>query len=105
MNCDNLNKWILVSLGLGFIGDVLALFIELVDQRCEKKAETEKKRSDENISKELKELRESSNRLTKENKELRRALIEIRKCLHKSRTGKIDKTKLSFLGQYKNISK
>lgn len=81
MNCDNLNKWILLSIGLVVIGDVLALFIELVNQRCEKEAEVEKGKSDENISRELKELRESSNRLTTENKELRRELIEIRKML------------------------
>lgn len=81
MNCNNLNKWILLSLGLVAIGDVLALFIELVNQRCEKKAEAEREKSDENISRELKELRESSNRLTTENKELRRELIEIRKML------------------------
>jgi hypothetical protein len=81
MNCDNLNKWILISIGLVAIGDVLAFFIELVNQRCEKKAEVEKEKSDENISKELKELRESSNRLTTENKEIRRELVEIRKMI------------------------
>jgi hypothetical protein len=81
MNCDNLNKWILISIGLVAIGDVLAFFVELVNQRCEKKAEAEKEKNDENISKELKELRESSNRLTTENKEIRRELVEIRKIL------------------------
>lgn len=81
MNCDNLNKWILFSIGLVAIGDVLAFFVELVNQRCERKAEVEREKSDENISRELKELRESSNRLTTENKELRRELIEIRKML------------------------
>jgi hypothetical protein len=81
MNCDNLNKWILISIGLVAIGDVLAFFIELVNQRCEKKVEVEKEKSDENVSKELKELRESSNRLTTENKEIRRELVEIRKML------------------------
>lgn len=81
MNCDNLNKWILLSIGLVAIGDVLAFCIELVNQECEKKAEAEKGKNDENISKELKELRESSNRLTTENKEIRRELVEIRKML------------------------
>jgi predicted RNase H-like nuclease (RuvC/YqgF family) len=81
MNCDNLNKWILLSIGLVAIGDVLAFFIELTNQRCEKQDEAERKKSDENISRELKELRESSNRLTTESKELRRELVEIRKML------------------------
>lgn len=81
MNCDNLNKWILLSIGLVAIGDVLAFFIELVNQRCEKEAEAEKKKSDENISNELIELRESLNKVTTENKELRRELVEIKKML------------------------
>jgi predicted RNase H-like nuclease (RuvC/YqgF family) len=81
MNCDNLNKWILFAIGLVAIGDVLAFFIEIVKQQCEKKDEAERQKNDENISKELKELRESSNRLTIENKELRRALAEIREML------------------------
>ena len=81
MNCDNLNKWLLFAIGLVAIGDVLAFFIELVNQQCEEKDEAERKKNDENISKELKELRESSNRLTTENKELRRELVEIREML------------------------
>ena len=81
MNCDNLNKWILFAIGLVAIGDVLAFFLELVNQQCEEKDEAEKKKSDENISKELKELHESSNRLTTENKELGRQLAEIREML------------------------
>lgn len=68
MNCINLNKWILISIGLVAIGDVLAFFIELVNQRCQNKDEAERKKNDENISKEL--------------KELRRELEEIKKALH-----------------------
>jgi len=74
MNCDNLNKWLLFAIGLVAIGDVLAFFIELVNQQCEKKDESERKKTDENISKEL-------NRLTTENKELWRELAEIREML------------------------
>jgi len=81
MNCDNLNKWILFAIGLVAIGDVLAFFIEIVNQQCEKKDEAEREKNNENISRELKELRESSIRLTTENKELRRALAEIREML------------------------
>ena len=81
MNCDNLNKWILFAIGLVAIGDVLAFFLELVNQQCEEKDEAERKKSDDNILKELKELHQSSNRLTTENKELRRELAEIREML------------------------
>jgi biopolymer transport protein ExbB/TolQ len=57
MKCNNIDTIILWALILTAAGDLVALFAELLNQRCEKKAEQERQRKEEIMSLELESLR------------------------------------------------
>lgn len=81
MNCNNLNKWILFAIALVAIGDVLAFFIELVNQQCDSEDKAERQRNDETVAKELKALQKSISGLSAEMKEVQKELITLKKSV------------------------
>jgi uncharacterized protein YhaN len=57
MKCDNINDIIISAIVLTVIADSLALFAELINQRCEDKAEREQQRKEEKVNQEIENLR------------------------------------------------
>ena len=66
MNCNNLNRMILLAAFLVAAGDILAFFIELISQRCEKEESIKKENAEQalvaridELERRLKELEEA----------------------------------------------
>jgi hypothetical protein len=57
MKCEDVNRYVIFTLVLVVIADIIVLWTELTDQRCEAKAEKERAANDRFIKKELAELR------------------------------------------------
>lgn len=57
MKCDDLNKLVLWTLVISIISDVIFLFIEIMNQRCDEKTEKEKTEKERLVNHELAELR------------------------------------------------
>lgn len=57
MKCEDLDNLIILALLLTVIGDALALFAELISQRCGEKEEQEKQERESTVNAELNDLR------------------------------------------------
>lgn len=57
MNCNGLSKLLLCSIIFTVIGDLLAFFAELLNQKCDKKEKRDQQRKEETLSQELDSLR------------------------------------------------
>lgn len=58
MNRDSVDNLVIFILVLTIILDTIALFIELFNRRCDKRAEQEKQRNEEKFNQELADLRQ-----------------------------------------------
>lgn len=63
MNCDDLDKLILLALVLTVVGDALALVAELLSQRCDRKNEFESKKSEQALLARISELEQRVSKL------------------------------------------
>lgn len=57
MKCDDLNKLVLWTLVISIISDLIFLFIEIMNQRCDAKTEKEQTEKERLVNRELAELR------------------------------------------------
>lgn len=57
MKCDDLNKLVLWTLVGSILSDLIFLFIEIMNQRCDEKAEKEQTEKERLVNHELAELR------------------------------------------------
>ena len=57
LKCEDLDNLIILALLLTVIGDALALFAELISQRCDEKEEQEKQERESTVNAELNDLR------------------------------------------------
>ncbi|MDD4600168.1 hypothetical protein SDC9_04025 [bioreactor metagenome] len=57
MKCENIDNIVVLALVLTVIGDSLGLLAELMNQRCEKKAERQQQEKETRINEELDALR------------------------------------------------
>lgn len=57
MKCEDLNKFVICTLVIVIISDLIFLFIEIMNQRCDAKAEKEQTEKERLVNDELAELR------------------------------------------------
>lgn len=57
MKCEDLNKFVICTLVIVIITDLIFLFIEIMNQRCDAKAEKEQTEKERLVKHELAELR------------------------------------------------
>ncbi|AJQ25664.1 hypothetical protein JBW_00312 [Pelosinus fermentans JBW45] len=69
MNCENVNRWIILGLALVLISDVIFLIVEVISQNCDE--QEEKKRV------------EQENRTKDEISELQKEVLALREQLKK----------------------
>ncbi|OAM92446.1 hypothetical protein SAMN04515679_0514 [Pelosinus fermentans] len=69
MNCENVNRWIILGLALALISDVIFLIVEVISQNCDE--QEEKKRV------------EQENRTKDEISELQKEVLALREQLKK----------------------
>ncbi|SMC55511.1 hypothetical protein [Sporomusa malonica] len=58
MNCNNLNRWIILALVLSLITDLIVLFTEITSQKCDRMDEKKRNENDTKLRDEINHLKE-----------------------------------------------
>lgn len=81
MNCENVDRWIILGLVLVLISDLIFLIAEVVSQNCDEQEEKERQEQEKKTEEEISDLRKEVSALGEQLKKQERQIADIRSAL------------------------